>query len=96
MVELLPFLILGVLMYALLIFPQQRRNRAHQQLLSSLSEGDEVLTNAGIYGFVKEVEPDVLWVEVAENVELRIAKSSVASKITATSADQSAETSKDS
>lgn len=83
MEQILPFLILGGLMYALLIFPQQRRNRAHQQLLSSLSEGDEILTSSGIFGFVKEVENDVLWIEVSPNTELRIAKSAVSSKVNA-------------
>ncbi len=84
MTEFLPILIIGAVMYGLLILPQQRRNKAHQQLIASVAEGDEILTSSGIYGFVKEVESDVLWVEVSPNTELKIAKSAVASKIQGT------------
>lgn len=73
--------IVGIIFYAVLILPQQRRNREHKALLSSLEEGDEIVTNAGLYGFIAAVDGDVLWVEVAEGVELKLAKSAVASKI---------------
>ncbi|MEL6982854.1 MAG: preprotein translocase subunit YajC [Actinomycetota bacterium] len=73
--------IVGVIFYAVLILPQQRRNREHKALLGSLEEGDEIVTNAGLYGFIAAVDGEVLWVEVAEGVELKLAKSSVASKI---------------
>ncbi len=87
----LPFLLLGVLMYALLILPQQRRTKAHKQLLAAIAEGDEVVTNSGIYGFVKEVEADVIWLEVAQDVELRVSKSAIASTVTAPSASDTTE-----
>lgn len=73
--------IVGIIFYAVLILPQQRRNREHKALLSSLEEGDEIVTNAGLYGFIAAVDGEVLWVEVAEGVELKLAKSAVASKI---------------
>ena len=65
----------------MLILPQQRRNREHRALLASLEEGDEVLTSSGIYGFVASVEPEIIWLEVADGTELKISKSSVASKV---------------
>jgi preprotein translocase subunit YajC len=71
----------GLVMYLVLFLPQQRRAREHKQLLASLTEGDEVVTNSGIYGFVNAVEDDVIWLDVAEGVELRLSKSAVASKI---------------
>ncbi len=73
--------IVGIIFYAVLILPQQRRNREHKALLGSLEEGDEIVTNAGLYGFIAQVDGEVLWVEVADGVELKLAKSSVASKI---------------
>lgn len=73
--------IVGIIFYAVLILPQQRRNREHKALLASLEEGDEIVTNAGLYGFIAQVDGEVLWVEVADGVELKLAKSSVASKI---------------
>ncbi|MXW62156.1 MAG: preprotein translocase subunit YajC [Acidimicrobiaceae bacterium] len=72
-----PLLIVGFL-YFFMIAPQRRKMKAHRQLLSSLNEGDEVLTNAGIYGAVAEVEDSVIWLEVAPEVELKVQKASIA------------------
>jgi len=71
------------LMWVLLILPQQRRMRAHQALVAALEVGDEVMTTSGIYGTIVEVEQgtDVLWVEVADGVELKMARGAVAKKL---------------
>ena len=79
--EFIPLIVVGVLMYAVLILPQQRRNREHKALLSSLEEGDEVLTSSGVYGLIAAVDGEVIWLEVAEGVELKLARSSVTNKI---------------
>ncbi len=68
-------------LYAFMILPQQKRLKAHQKLVSSLAEGDLVVTNAGIYGAIAEVEGDVIWLEVAPEVELKISRSSVAERV---------------
>jgi preprotein translocase subunit YajC len=81
MAALLPILLLIVLMYFLLIRPQQKRMRDQQSMLSAVQEGDEVLTTAGIYGFVTAMEGDVAWVEIAEGVEVRVAKGAIARRI---------------
>lgn len=81
--EFLPLLVVGVLMYAVLVLPQQRRAKAHRQLLESLEEGDEVVTSSGMYGFVNAVDGDVVWVEAAEGVELKLTKSAISSKVPA-------------
>ena len=81
MVEFIPLIVIGVVMYLVLILPQQRRNREHQALLGGLEEGDEVMTSSGVYGFVAALDGDVIWLEVADGVELKLSKSSVASKI---------------
>ena len=65
------FLLMGAL-YVFMILPQQRRMRAHQELLRSLREGDVVVTNSGIHGAIAEVEDQVVWLEVAPEVEHRI------------------------
>lgn len=85
--ELLIYLAMGLLLYFAIVFPQQRRTKQHNQLLASLSEGDEVLTNAGVYGFVNAIDDNVIWLDVADGVELRIAKNAVASKVTQPSSD---------
>jgi preprotein translocase subunit YajC len=79
--EFVPLIVVGLLMYVVLILPQQRRNREHKALLASLEEGDEVVTSSGIYGFVASVEPDIIWLEVAAGTELKVSKASVSSKV---------------
>ena len=74
------FVMLGAL-YAFMIDPQQRKMKAHQALLRSLEEGDVVVTSSGIFGAIAEVEGDVIWLEVAPEVELKIMKSSVTEKV---------------
>jgi preprotein translocase subunit YajC len=89
MAALLPILLLIVLMYFMLIRPQQKRMRAQQALLSAVQEGDEVLTTAGVYGFITAMEGDVVWVEIAEGVEVRVAKGAIARRVDPTTvADQ--------
>ncbi len=78
------FVVLLVLMgalYAFMIVPQQRRMKAHQALLASLEVGDVVVTSAGIYGAIAEVEDNVVWLEVAPEVELKVTKASVVERV---------------
>lgn len=77
----------GLAMYLILFLPQQRRAKQHRELLASLVEGDEVVTSSGIYGFVNAVDGDILWLDVADGVELRMTRSSVASKIVDNTSD---------
>jgi preprotein translocase subunit YajC len=61
-----------------LIRPQQRRMRAHQAVVAALHEGDEVMTTAGIFGTIKSMDGDILQLEVAPGVELRVVKGAIA------------------
>ena len=69
-------------MYFLLIRPQRRRMQEQRALASSVAEGDEVMTTAGVYGFVTAIEDDVIWLEIAEGVEIRIARGAVSRRVT--------------
>jgi preprotein translocase subunit YajC len=79
----IPIVLIGVAMYFLLIRPQRRRMREQQALVAQLQEGDEIITNGGVYGFITAVDGDVLWVEIdhEKNVEIRIHRSAVTRKI---------------
>ena len=79
--QLVIFLVLLVLMYAVLIVPQQRRVKAQRAILNALNEGDVVLTSAGIYGVITEMVGDDVYLEVAEGIELKITKASIAGKV---------------
>jgi preprotein translocase subunit YajC len=81
MQQIIPIVLIGGLMYVALILPQQRRTKEHKALLASLHEGDEIVMNSGIHGFVSAIDGDILWVEVADKVELKISRSAVATKI---------------
>jgi preprotein translocase subunit YajC len=80
-VQLLPLLALPLLMYFLLIRPQRRRAREQQALLNQVEEGDEVLTSSGILGFVTAIEDDIVWLEIAEGVDIRINRGAIARRL---------------
>jgi preprotein translocase subunit YajC len=74
------FLPLGLtvaIVYFLMLRPQQKRASAHQQMVEGLKKGDHVLTNAGIYGRVLEVDKKTVTLDVGSNMKLRFAKSAV-------------------
>ncbi|MDG2026242.1 MAG: preprotein translocase subunit YajC [Acidimicrobiales bacterium] len=68
-------------LYAFLIVPQQRRVKAQQALMNSLEEGDVVVTNAGIYGAIAEVEDNIIWLEVAPEIELKVSKTAIVERV---------------
>ena len=71
-----------VIFYFMLIRPQQKRMRQQMELIKSLRAGDDVMTSSGIYGIISEVEEDTVLMEVAEDVEIRVAKSAIAKVFT--------------
>ncbi len=75
------FIIMMVLMfgafYFLLIRPQQKKQKAHAELVSNLSAGDEVLTAGGILGKITAVSEHYAVVRISDNTEIKIQKSSV-------------------
>ena len=78
----LPLIVIMLLMYMFLIRPQQKRAKEQQALVRSLAPGDEVLLNSGIHGVVKEVEEEngVIWLEVAQDLELKGLRTAVERK----------------
>ena len=81
LVGLAPFALIAVAMYFLLIRPQRRRMQEQKALASAVEEGDEVMTTSGLYGFVTAIEGEVIWLEIAEGVDIRIARQAVARRI---------------
>ncbi len=75
--SLLPFVFMGVLFYFLLIRPQQKRQKQHQQLLANLKTGDRVVTSGGIHGLIANVKETTFLLMVADNVKIEIDKSSI-------------------
>ena len=65
------------IMYFLMIRPQQKQIKAHKELLANLKKGDNVVTQGGIIGRIYSVSDKDVQLEVANNVKLRVLKSSV-------------------
>jgi preprotein translocase subunit YajC len=82
-VAFLPLLLMGVVFYFLLIRPQNQRRRAQMQMQSDVEVGDEVVTTAGIYGTITEIDDDygIVTIEVAPNTEIRIARAAIATRL---------------
>lgn len=78
---LLPLVLIFGAMYFLLLRPQRKRQKQAQVLQSSIGEGDEVILNSGIYGFVSAVEDNYIWLDIAEKVEIRVARSAIATRV---------------
>ena len=89
--SLLFFAAIFAAMYFLLLRPQRKRQKETANLQSSIAEGDEVVLNSGIYGWVSAVEEEWLWLELAEKVEVRVAKGSIAKKVSTPTPQKPAE-----
>ena len=78
----LPFLVLMfVLMYFLLIRPQQKRAKDHKKLQAELKKGDEVVTNGGVVGKITAVDENFADIEVAKGVIVKVQKQGVNNKM---------------
>jgi preprotein translocase subunit YajC len=75
---LLPMLIIFGAFYFLLIRPQQKKQKAHTELISNLKSGDEILTAGGILGVITGISEHYAIVRIADKTEIKIQKSSVA------------------
>ncbi len=68
-------------MYFLLLRPQRRRVKDAQSLQKSINENDEVVLNSGVLGFVSAIDGDIVWLDIADGVEIRVLRSAIARKI---------------
>lgn len=78
---LLPILGMLVIFYLLLIRPQQKRQKAQQQMIEALRKGDRVMTTGGMYGTIAGIKENIIVLTIAENVKIEILKNSVASLV---------------
>jgi preprotein translocase subunit YajC len=78
---LVPLLLMFAVFYFLLIRPQQKKQRRHQDMLKSLKVGDKVMTNGGIVGTIMEGGEHFVKLEIADRVRVDIGRSYIAGKI---------------
>jgi preprotein translocase subunit YajC len=78
LVQLLPFVLIFVIMYFLILRPQQKRAKEHTELVKNLRRGDTVITSGGLMGKVtKVVDDEQIEVEIADGVRVRQVRSMV-------------------
>jgi preprotein translocase subunit YajC len=76
--QIIPLVFMFAIFYFLLIRPQQKKAKEHKSLLESMKKGDNVITAGGVHGKVTSVENDLVTLEVANNVNIKITKSYIA------------------
>jgi preprotein translocase subunit YajC len=70
--SLLPFVLIFVILYFLILRPQQKRVKTHQEMVKNVRRGDTVITNGGLVGKVtKVIDDDQVEIEIAEGVKIR-------------------------
>jgi preprotein translocase subunit YajC len=67
-----------VIFYLLIWLPQRKRAKEQRDLLTSLTKGDEVITNGGIYGRITNITDEYIVLAIADNVEIKMQKNAVA------------------
>ncbi|MHB0867304.1 MAG: preprotein translocase subunit YajC [Thermoleophilia bacterium] len=78
-VQLIVYIVLFVgIFYFLLIRPGQKQRKVHQELVDTLSKGDEVMTAGGLYGTITRVQDDFVMLQIASKTEVKLARSSIA------------------
>lgn len=72
-----------LIFYFLLIRPQQKRNKAHQDMVEALKAGDKVMTTGGIYGTVRKIKDNEISLEIAQDVIITVERMAVNNVVTA-------------
>ena len=76
--NILPLVLIFVIMYFLLIRPQQKKAKMHREMVANLRRGDQVVTQGGVIGKIAKVKDDnEVEVEIAESVRIRVVRSTI-------------------
>jgi preprotein translocase subunit YajC len=79
-----PIILIFLIMYFLMIRPQQKKMKEHKAMIDALRRGDQVVTAGGLMGKVVKVETDVIEVELAQNVKVRVVRNTIARVVSKT------------
>jgi preprotein translocase subunit YajC len=81
--SILPLVLMFGIFYLLLIRPQQKKAKQHREMLGNIRKGDQIITGGGIYGKVTGVNDNVLVVEIAPQVRVKVSRGNVSGVVTA-------------
>ncbi len=76
--QLIPLILIFAVLWFILIWPQQRRQKQHKKMIESLKKGDKIVTVGGIHGVVTFIGDNTIIIKVDENTKLEISKNAVA------------------
>ncbi|MGH7827468.1 MAG: preprotein translocase subunit YajC [Candidatus Binatia bacterium] len=82
LISFLPLVLVFIIFYFLLIRPQQKKAKEHREMLSKIKKNDEVMTAGGIYGKVINLTDNVVTLEVAPNVRVRVHRPQISAVVT--------------
>lgn len=77
----LPLIIMFAIFYFLLIRPQQKKAKQHRAMLSAVKKGDKIISSGGLHGVITGLTDDVITMEIAPKVRVKISRSSVGAVI---------------
>lgn len=77
LMSLLPMVLIFVIFYFFLIRPQVKKQRAVESMISELKKGDEVVAGGGLYGVISKIEDNIVHLEIADNVKIKVLKTSI-------------------
>lgn len=77
----LPFILMILVVWFLLIRPQRKKQKDHQQMLTTLAKGDRVVTSSGMFGTIVGIKDNVIVLKVGEDTKIEFLKSSIAGKV---------------
>jgi len=79
LIQIVPFILIFIIMYFLMIRPQQKRQKDHQEMIKNVRRGDQIVMSGGLIGKVVKVTDDnELELEIADNVRVRVSRSAIA------------------
>jgi preprotein translocase subunit YajC len=79
--SLLPFILIFVIMYFLIIRPQQKKQKEHREMIQNLKKGDRIITGGGIHGRVTGMDDATFTVEIADKVRVKINRGNVSAVV---------------
>ncbi len=85
----LPLIAFALIMYALIIRPQQRQQKEQKKMLAAVKKGDQIVTSGGIHGRITGITDNVITLEIADRVRIKLNKSAIGSRVTPSEGDKS-------
>jgi len=82
--QFIPLILVFLIMYFLIMRPQQKKMKQHRQMVEALKKGDNVITQGGIIGKVVAVRDDEVEVEIAQGVRIRVVRATIAQVVNRT------------